>query len=161
MKRTLAGIGIIALVLASCATKTSSPLGNASQPSPTSSSYDPEGGWTQPTTPQPANPVTILKKIKGCVIAPGVEAGQTDINGNRYAECSFKDNTSVLVTTFPGDPRLFEPFPEGLTSDDSRKAIIGRDFLVTIHLIDVIGTSQVDFDKVAQQVGGQLVPSKK
>ena len=109
--------------------------------------------------PELTNPVRILRKIKGCVFEPGVEAGQTDINGNRYASCTSSDGARVNATTYPGNPRLFDPFPANLQSDDSYKVIIGTDFLVAIVLVDVTSPENVDLKKIAREVDGQLVPS--
>ena len=113
--------------------------------------------------PELTNPVRILRKIKGCVIGPGVEAGQMDINGNRYASCGLDGTQRVDATTYPGNPRLFDTFPGALTSDDKRKVIIGADFLVAIILMDDYGQlpspEKVDLKKIAGEVDGQLVPS--
>ena len=109
--------------------------------------------------PELTNPVRILRKIKGCVFEPGVEAGQTDINGDRYAQCTLKEGyVRVDDTTYPGNPRLFES-PDGLRSDDSVKVIIGTDFLVRVLLDDGFGPAKVDVNEIAREVGGQLVPS--
>jgi len=64
MKKTLAGTGIIVLVLAGCSSKTASPLGAGAEttypPSSPTSSYDPEGGLAPSTTDEytPPDPST-------------------------------------------------------------------------------------------------------
>ena len=38
---------------------------------------------------EPANPVPLLERVQGCIPEGGTEVGDHDINGNRYASCSF------------------------------------------------------------------------
>jgi hypothetical protein len=123
--------------------------------------------------------VPILKKINGCVIKPGVVAGETDIYGNRYAVCNFMDavdaegnvmgngvGTEVEVRTFPGDPRTAVPV-DPYRSDDNTKYIIGKDFVVTITnvgkvtgYVELTPSPLADPNKVASEVGGELKPAK-
>lgn len=113
---------------------------------------------------EPANPVPLLERVQGCIPEGGTEVGDHDINGNRYASCSFLDNggtpgTAVTVRTYPGDPRTWDPMPEQLTSDDSNKVIVGDDFVVVITGDWDEYSQNVDPADIADQVGGTLVPS--
>ena len=131
-------------------------------PDPSASSPDataePEGEGAVPS--EPRNPVPILKKVRGCVLAADTEVGETDIYGNRYAGCDFLDNsgtpgTSVIVRTYPGDPRQWESTPDNLRTDDSHKIIVGEDFVLTITGDFSDYSRHISSKAVAKQVGGE------
>jgi len=134
---------------------------------------------------EPANPVPIVKKIKGCVLDEGTEVGEHDVWGNRFASCSFMDNgltdengnakggngksepgtsgTGVTARTYPGDPRQLETNPQFLKSDDGTKRIIGKDFVVTITGIWTAYSKHLgpkEIEEIARQVGGEYIPSR-
>jgi hypothetical protein len=119
-----------------------------------------EGAESEGEVPaEPANPVPVLRKVKGCVIEDGTEVGDHDIAGNRYASCSFMDNagtpgTSVTVRTYPGDPMQWHPMPDQLKSDDSTKVIMGDDFTVVITGDWQSYSRDVDPNAIAKLVGG-------
>lgn len=114
--------------------------------------------------PEPASPIPILKKVKGCTPQAGTEVGERDIDGNRYASCDFFDmddgtaGTVVTVRTYPGDPREYHPDPSGLTSDDSNKVILGPDFSVIITGDWANYSRDIDPKVIADQVGGTYAP---
>ena len=112
--------------------------------------------------PSLANPVEILQKIPGCKIPKGTEVGDTDIDGNLYASCHFKDNsgtdgTDVTVRTFAGDPAQLATAEE-LSSDDSHKVIVGDDFTATITGDWSSYSAHIDPSEIAALVGGTYTP---
>ena len=131
-------------------------------PSTTELGEDAESEGAVPA--EPANPVPILQKIKGCVIDEGTEVGDHDVAGNRYASCSFMDNadtpgTSVTVRTYPGDPMEWHPMPDQLQSDDSNKVILANDFTVVITGDWQSYSRDVDPETIAKLVGGTFQPA--
>ena len=85
---------------------------------------------------EPRNPVDIVKLIDGCQTDESAELGKTALDGSRYAECYWNDNsdsrgTDVVLYTYPGDAKELST-RSLLTPDDSHRAIIGPDFVVSI-----------------------------
>lgn len=102
------------------------------------------------------NPVQILQKLDGCVLPAGAVQGDTDMNGDRMAECSYQDNqgtdgTSVTVYTNTSKPDL-----PGITADDSHKIITGKDFVLEITGDWSAYSAHIDPAQIAKQVGGSV-----
>jgi hypothetical protein len=105
-----------------------------------------------------ANPVDILRKIPGCVLAPGETQGDHDVQGDRTAECNFLDNngtegTNISVYTWA----TTEGADKGIT-DDSHKAIVGDHFDLMILGDFPTYSAHIVPSKIAALVGGVLVP---
>lgn len=131
-------------------------------PTPTAFAEDTESQGE--VSSEPANPVPILKKVKGCIIEDGTEVGEHDVYGNRYVSCSFMDNadtpgTRVTVRTYPGDPKQWDPMPENLKSDDSSKVILGDDFMVVLTGDWSDYSRDVNPKTIAKLVGGTYQPA--
>lgn len=155
-----AAAGLVALSSGGCAGGSSSGQATVTVTAEQSVASEPEATEPEVELPaEPANPVPLLKKVKGCVLEAGTESGDRDMNGNRFASCSFMDNsgtpgTTVTVRTFPGDPQQYAIDPEQLKSDDSNKVIIGKDFTAVITGDWSSYSSEVDPKVIAKQVGG-------
>jgi hypothetical protein len=85
---------------------------------------------------EPRNPVELIKLIDGCQTEEDAELGKTAIDGSRYAECHWNDNsdsggTEVVLYTYPGDAKELSTHSL-LTPDDSHRVIVGPDFVVSI-----------------------------
>lgn len=111
----------------------------------------------------PRNPVTLLKQIPNCEFAEGVVAGQYDISGNRFADCTIGDTGQkghvVSLRTYPGDPKVLDPYPHlNLRSDDRSAVIIGDDFVAKVSAIyagDKLDRTVAA--EVKRAVGGEIV----
>lgn len=116
-----------------------------------------------PSYKEPSNPVAILKEIPSCKLEEGVVAGDTDIFGNRFADCTIGDTGqrghNVSVRTYPGDPRIYDIDPDrNLKSDDSRTIIIGEDFTATVSAIYAgTRTDKAVVAQVQEAIGGEIV----
>lgn len=111
---------------------------------------------TSATSAVPSNPVPILAKIKGCVVADGTITGLTDIVGDRYATCKLGTGGEVLVRTYPGDPRVLDP---KMRSDDSQASIIGSTFVAIVRPPYGLTSSKMPLADIAAQVGGTVLPA--
>jgi len=103
------------------------------------------------------NPVTMLKKLDGCVLPAGSSVGETDMDGNRYASCDYMDNggsagTNVTVYTSAAGAPLAQ-----LPNDDSHKVIVGSHFIAGVTGDWSAYSSTFDVDSVAQSLGGKVV----
>ena len=115
---------------------------------------------------EPRNPVDIVKLIDGCQTDESAELGKTALDGSRYAECHWNDNsdsggTEVVLYTYPGDAKELSTHSL-LTPDDSHRVIVGPDFVVSItgdwgkdgyskHL------TKAKLKSIADKVGGEVV----
>lgn len=156
----MSGLLMAAVLLAGCSQQASAPPAvTVTLPAVTVTALtSPKAATTSATPVVPANPVPILAKITGCVVADGTIAGLTDINGNRYAACKLgKDGKGgeVDVRTYPGDPRVLDP---RMSSDDSRGVIIGPTFTATVIAPGGLTSSRMPLAEIAAQVGGTVLP---
>ncbi len=155
------GLLMAAVLLAGCSQQAGAPPAAATVTLPAvtvTALPSPKAATTSTPPVVPANPVPILEKINGCVVADGTIAGLTDINGNRYATCKLgKDGKGgeVAVHTYPGDPRVFSP---RMSSDDSRGVIIGPTFTATVIAPGGLTSSKMPLAEIAAQVGGTVLP---
>lgn len=104
---------------------------------------------------EPANPVPIMAKIKGCVFGANVTSGSADVNGNRFASCDLNPKSEdsqaqVMVKTYAGTPPVSAP-------DDSTRYVVGPDFKVSVTGDFGSYSANVDLQAIAAQVGGKLV----
>jgi hypothetical protein len=144
-------------ILAAALLTTSAITGCASDQTTQTATTSTAGG--DALTAQARNPVDLLRKITGCHLDDGVETGERDIDGDRYASCNFLDNqgtngTDVTVYTGAGQ----RPDMTNFVTDDSHKVITGPDwFLVITGNWGGDGYSRhVDPAVVAGQVGGTV-----
>lgn len=115
---------------------------------------------------EPRNPVELIKLIDGCQTEEDAELGKTAIDGSRYAECYWDDNsdsrgTDVVLYTYAGDAKELSTRPL-LTPRDDHRVIVGPDFVVSItgdwgkdgyskHL------TKAKLKSIADKVGGEVV----
>lgn len=114
-----------------------------------------------PTYIRPRNPVEILKMIPNCELEEGVVEGNTDINGNRYSNCTIgktgNSGHEVSVRTYPGDPRLLDQQNAKYWSrDDTSATIIGDDFVLMVQAIYVGDLLEIDPAEIQKLVGGEV-----
>lgn len=113
------------------------------------------------------NPVTILKKIPGCVIPAGTTVGE-QMQGVRYARCQVNDpdvtatdGDQIAVYTSSDNKALqAELTTQGGTSTDGTKIIAGNGFFLTdTGSIDISNNAvqfYLDPNVVAQSVAGSI-----
>lgn len=102
------------------------------------------------------NPVSILKKVKGCRFEQGVELGETDLAGERYAECDVGEGNETVVVFLKTDPDPANTAPE---SDDSHVSIIGSSWFAKVsakYAGTTLKATGVNVSKIASQLGGKV-----
>lgn len=110
------------------------------------------------------NPVTLLKKIKGCVIENNAVIGETDIDGNTYASC-FVGGEGGYETghDYRFTARTNEVRPQsvgGQTNiDDTTAVIYGDTWYVVMDGTFGNPLSPADVQKYAAQLGGTIAKS--
>lgn len=130
---------------------------------------DPDGAPGGIVVVSNADPVDVLRKVPGCVLAPGAITPETDENGNGFATCELSEATvgradspdvsapTVLVRAV--DPAAIEPLGYGDAAvDDSTKVVFGEDFYLTVSAEPVaFAGGAIDMEAIAAAVGGEVV----
>jgi hypothetical protein len=151
--KILSIVVLLTLALAGCGGAEST--GTSADPSSSETAGKDYSGMEFDEDLELSNPVDVLNLIEGCVVEPGVEMGQQDVDGVYYAECNFPDSgANVLV-------RVVGPEPEGYGNedqvpDDSHKVIYGKDFYATITADPSVFGSEISVDAIAEEIGGTV-----
>lgn len=112
------------------------------------------------------NPVAILRRISECKVAPGAAVGDTDIYGDRMAECTIpdangdtSDGNQVTVYT-NSDVHALAKNTRDVRSTDGTKRIVGPNFVLEVTGTMNLQTNGTTFfvspAHIAREVGGQL-----
>ena len=140
------------------ASVTSEQTSASSQATPKSPSLLP------PSEEEAPNPVTLLKKIKGCQFDEGESRGQTDAFGNRMADCEVGAATKKgdYYSTghdfyFMARTNIATPTPAGTeTVDDANAIIYGPKWYVAMSGTFGDNLKPADVQKFAKQLGGKV-----
>ena len=101
------------------------------------------------------NPVTVLKKVKGCKIPAGVTVGDQDIVGEWFASCGLATNAidDITVTSMSG---AYDPITDGAPTDSTR-IILGKGWMMTVGGAPYEFTDGTyNLNAIAKQVGGTV-----